>query len=263
MSRLLDEIVANKRLEVAERKRHVTEEALSARLAQEESLNGYPFLSAIQSPGLKLILEIKPASPSAGVLAEEFNLDERLDAYGPYASALSVLTDAKYFKGSLALLEEISGKFPHPLLCKDFIIDPYQLLEARLAGASAVLLIVKILDDATLRELHAQCLALGMTPVVEIQNETELERSFVLNPQVLLINNRNLENFSIEFETTEHLAPKVPKDITLISASGIERSEDIERLKPFANVFLIGSSLMKLQAGEAVETLKTWRSIVV
>jgi indole-3-glycerol phosphate synthase len=131
-----------------------------------------------------------------------------------------------------------------PTLCKDFVIDPYQCFEARLAGAQAVLLIVKILDDPLLDELYKIIVALGMTAVVEVQSENELSRALALQPQVILINNRNLETFAIDFQTTKTLAPKISKEVITISASGISHARDIEELLPYCSNFLIGSSLM-------------------
>lgn len=197
------------------------------------------------TPAVKLITEIKPASPTAGVLKADFELAPILEVYNTYASAISVLTDEKFFNGSLALLSQVVAQSPHPVLCKDFILDPYQVYEARCAGADAVLLIVKILEKKQLAHLHALIEDLGMTPVVEIQNEAELELALTVHPKVLLINNRDLSTFEISLETTQRLAPKIPKDIVVISASGIQTRHDIDTLLPVASCFLIGSALMQ------------------
>lgn len=244
MPSVLDNIVAHKQQEIGLRKaqRPITELLSVTDKAErrfEKALQ--PTLNA----QTKLILEIKPASPSAGVLAESFELEPILASYNQYASAISVLTDRKFFQGSLELLSEVAQHSPHPVLCKDFVLDPYQVYEARLAGAEAVLLIAKILSDESLQTLHDTVCELGMTPVVEIQNEGELERALALHPSVILINNRNLETFDIHLETTLRLAPQIPDGILRVSASGIECRADIDGLMPVCSTFLIGSILMR------------------
>jgi indole-3-glycerol phosphate synthase / phosphoribosylanthranilate isomerase len=202
-------------------------------------------LRTATSQDIRLILEIKPMSPSGGILAPELNLDKVLENYNRFGSAISVLTDEKYFGGSFDLLKEVARRSTHPILCKDFVIDPYQVFQARLAGAHAVLLIVKILDDRELSYLHGQVELLGMTAVVEVQNEEELERAMRINPSVILINNRDLESYTINFDTTKRLVPRMSKSSVCISASGIHARKDIEELLPYTSCFLIGSALMQ------------------
>lgn len=248
---ILPEIVANTRNEVNQRQ---TTHPLESWISQVEPLTGFPFEAALHTDKpIHLITEIKPSSPSAGVLQEKPDFNGILEAYNQYASAISVLTDSKYFGGSLERLTEVATQSPHPVLCKDFILDPYQVYEARRAKAAAVLLIVKILDDATLHTLHDLTRRLGMTPVVEIQNEAELRRALSIGATVLLINNRDLSSFEISLKTTQHLVQQLaalalPADQAplIISASGIETRADIDTLLPFARCFLIGSSLMRL-----------------
>ncbi len=281
MSGFLTEIVAHKMQEVSRSKAQLPLRKLEGTIAPGKRL----FKEAIAGNGVKLITEIKPASPSLGVLrADLLNLLDKssddgacntlsslgandaciefqtpenggidnaikdlLSVYNRYASAISVLTDRKYFSGSLALLSQVVALSPHPVLCKDFIIDPYQVFTARAAGAEAVLLIVKILEKDQLMQLHQLICQLGMTPVVEIHNKAELEQSVALKPEVLLINNRDLDTFIISLDTTREIAPCVPAGITTITASGITCREDLVRLLPFCNRFLIGSALMKSQ----------------
>lgn len=251
MPAILNEIVENKKHELDLRK----------------TSRGADFLHKLQTPAnnafaaafqdaskLQLICEYKPRSPSAGTLNGAPDLNLILTAYNKFASAISVLTDAKYFGGSLDLLTEISARSPLPTLCKDFIVDPFQCLEAREAGAQAVLLIVKILRDEDLISLHQKITDLGMTPVVEVQTEKELDRALKIAPQVILINNRNLETFEIDFDTTRKLAPKIPSNCVKISASGINERSDIEALLPYCTKFLIGSSLMS--AGNILSKLE-------
>lgn len=238
---VLAEIIAHKEEEIAERKQSTSIAELE-RAIEPGSGN---FLKSLTGNGLRLITEIKPSSPSAGVLKNAPDVKAILNAYNKYAAAISVLTDMHYFGGSLNLLADVVHYTRLPVLCKDFIIDVIQVYEARLKGAEAVLLIVKALDDDKLANLHSIILELGMTPVVEIQTENELKRALDITPEVVLINNRNLDNLEIDLATTEKLAPLVPDWIITVSASGIESRKDIDRLLPYCSRFLIGSILMK------------------
>ena len=240
MPATLADIVENKVLEVAGRKAACSEPLLESALPAGDG----SFLQALRGEGVNLICELKPKSPSAGVLKAQFDLPSLLQAYEAYAAGISVLTDEKYFGGSLELLAEVVKRSPLPALCKDFVIDPFQCLEARRAGAQAVLLIVKILTDDQLHSLYKIICRLGMTAVVEIQNEGECSRALAIEPQVILINNRNLETFKISLETTFDLAPKIPADIVKISASGYSDRSEIETIMPYCHNFLIGSALM-------------------
>jgi indole-3-glycerol phosphate synthase/phosphoribosylanthranilate isomerase len=244
----LDEIVENKKLEVAARKERQSTASLE-KLVQPANRR---FLSAVADKGrVNLIAELKPKSPSAGTLRQNISVDEIVDAYERHASAISILTDEKYFGGSLELLSRVCARSQCPILCKDFIIDPHQCFEARWHGAQAVLLIVKILERRALFRLHSIISDLGMVPVVEVQTEAELEAAMTTGANVILINNRDLTTFTLDLATTERLAPLVPPDKIRISASGIETRADIERLLSHCNTFLIGSSLMRADDIEA------------
>ncbi len=243
MPNLLNEIVSSKKLEVERRKAVLGLEELKQTIAPADGL----FLHALQKPGLKIIAELKPKSPSAGTLCTDFRVDEIVRVYNQYACAISVLTDEKFFGGGIELLAEVIQQSTLPVLCKDFIIDPYQCYLARSCGAQAVLLIVKILDQKELQQLYDQTSALGMTAVLEIQNEVELEQAMRLSPkpEVVLINNRNLEDFTISFDTTKALAPAIGDRAIVISASGLKSKTDVEELLPFCSTFLIGSTFMR------------------
>lgn len=193
---------------------------------------------------VNIIAELKPASPTGGQLAPASLAGDISRHYQREAAALSVLTDRHYFDGSYELLEQVAGTSELPVLCKDFVIDPYQILRARAAGAAAVLLVVRILSDSQLRSLSALVSEYGMTPVIEIQNEQDLLRAEKIAPNVILINNRDLETLAIDLGTTARLAPLVPAGTVVISASGIKSPADIGVLRPFASNFLIGSALM-------------------
>jgi indole-3-glycerol phosphate synthase len=155
------------------------------------------------------------------------------------------LTDEAYFGGSLALLAQVTQAVSTPVLRKDFILDPYQVAEARLAGADAVLLIVKSLSDSQLKELTAAVRHWGMTPLIEIQDAPELERALAMDPSILLINNRDLQTLQMDMTTTSRLGPLIPPGVIRLSASGVESRADIDRLKPYCDGFLIGSLLMR------------------
>lgn len=256
---VLDAIVAHKWKEVAQRKQQyplmdwvasVNRAPVPACLEQAIQTH-HQSKAGTERPAC--ILEIKPASPSAGILQAQMDLPPLLDLYQRYGMAISVLTDAKYFGGSLALLQQVSERVAVPTLCKDFIVDAYQVYEARKAGAQAVLLIVKALEDATLQALFQLIVSLGMTPLIEVQDALEVERALRVQPSILLINNRNLQTLELDLSTTERLAPLIPKGILKISASGIQSKADLVRLMPCCDGFLIGSTLMKQPHSAALE----------
>lgn len=240
----LDEIVENKRAEVAARKQELRVDSLK-QSAQRANGGFFRSIADLNRGGVHIIAELKPKSPSAGVLNSEFVLGDVVSAYDEFASAISVLTDQKYFGGSLDLLKEVSANTRRPTLCKDFIIDPFQCYEARCYGAQAILLIVKILKQSELQQLQTVAHDLGMSAVVEVQDERELEIALSINPRIILINNRNLSTFEIDLATTEKLAPLIPNDVLIVGASGVESRDDVERLAPFCNALLIGSSIMR------------------
>ena len=247
MKDVLEEILAHKRTEIATLDPH------ALRRAAEQSPKPRDFLSAIVRRGpfhLKLIAELKRASPSKGMLAPHIDLFEAANIYAENgASAISVLTDEKYFLGKLQTLYDL--RFAHrstlPLLRKDFMIAEPQLYEARANGSDAVLLIAAALpDDSQFSGLHALALELGLTPLVEVHNEAEVDRALRLHEVRLIgINNRDLATFKVSLTTTELLRPVIPADITVVSESGIFSQEDVVRLAN-ANVdaVLVGEALI-------------------
>jgi indole-3-glycerol phosphate synthase len=241
MRATLAEIVSHKKTEIAKSKELAAIEGKNEQVCTADGR----FKGALAGEAVNLICEIKPKSPSAGVLKEGLQVDTLVKSFSKYASAISVLTDERFFGGSFDLLHEVRKITQLPILCKDFILDPYQCLEARRAGADAVLLIAKILESNQLSRLYSQITDLGMVPVVEIQNEAELEKAKSVNAAVILINNRNLDDFAIDLTTTLRLAPKLPGGSVGISASGIESRSDIDSLLGVCCNFLIGTVLMK------------------
>lgn len=203
------------------------------------------FYDALQGTRTAFILECKKASPSKGLIREDFDPAAIAGVYRHYASAVSVLTDEKYFQGDFAFLPVVSAAITQPVLCKDFIIDPYQIYLARHYQADAILLMLSVLDDEQYRQLAAVAHSLKMGVLTEVSNEEELERAIALEAKVVGINNRDLRDMSIDLDRTRRLAPRLSHGVTVISESGINIYGDVRELSHFANGFLIGSALME------------------
>lgn len=243
MSNILETIVAQKRLEVA----NLKPGAFTPRADRRD------FLAALRSPragDVALIAEVKKASPSAGVIRADFDpvrIAKEYEAAG--ASCLSVLTDEKFFQGSLDYLRQIRAAVKLPLLRKDFIIDERQIAEAVEAGADAVLLIVAILSDAQLRHFQSLAAQSGLAALVEVHDEVELNRALAAGVTLIGVNNRNLKTFTVDLATTERLAARLaasrPAPL-LVAESGIHTRADVERLqRGGARAILVGESLMR------------------
>lgn len=202
------------------------------------------FYHALQGARIVFILECKKASPSKGLIREDFDPATIAGIYKHYASAVSVLTDEKYFQGSFDFLPIVSAAITQPVLCKDFMIDPYQVYLARFYQADAILLMLSVLNDDQYRQLAAVAHSLNMGVLTEVISDEELERATALGAKVIGINNRDLRDLSIDLDRTRRLAPKVAHGITVISESGINRYSQVRDLSHFANGFLIGSALM-------------------
>jgi indole-3-glycerol phosphate synthase len=251
---ILDTIVAQKRIEVAALpdRRIAAGDLRDAVLERNEQRD---FLAALRSPrsgDVALIAEVKKASPSKGVICENFDpvrIAREYEAAG--ASCLSVLTDEKFFQGSLDYLRQIREAVKVPLLRKDFIIDERQILEAIEWGADAILLIVAILDDQQLRDYQALASAAGLTALVEVHDEAELDRALAANAQLIGVNNRDLKSFKVDLATTERLAQKLwaspgGREKLLVAESGIFTRADVDRLKACrSGAILVGESLMR------------------
>ena len=254
MATVLDTIVDQKRHEVARLPADpVTVETLRAALARRTDRRD--FLAALQKPrrgNVALIAEVKKASPSAGVIRPDFDpvrIAREYEAAG--ASCLSVLTDEKFFQGSLAFLRDIRAAVRLPLLRKDFIIDERQIREAVEWGADAILLIVAILDDARLRHFHELATGAGLAALVEVHDEAELDRALAIGARLIGVNNRNLKTFTVDLATTERLAARLQahpsgRDTLLVAESGIHTRANVERLRACgARAILVGESLMR------------------
>ncbi len=242
---ILDLIMRHKRSEVARRRR---ERPLA--LVREEAERSPPprdLAAALRRPGVSLIAEVKRASPSKGAISPHLDAAALAQAYERGgAAAISVLTDERFFAGSLADLQAVRGQVGVPVLRKDFVLDPYQVYEARAAGADAVLLIVAALDDRKLHELYCLTCALGMSALVEVHDEGELGRALALRPRIVGINNRDLHSFTVNLEMTIRLRPLIPDGILVVSESGISTPTEVARLAS-ADVdgMLVGESLVR------------------
>ena len=254
---ILDEIVISKRAEIAAAQRRVPLEKLEAQLAAAPPVRD--FRAALLPPGpIRLIAEIKKASPSAQLIRDDFDpatIAMTYQAHG--ATCLSVLTDTPYFQGHLTHLTRVRQSATIPLLRKDFLIDKYQIVEARSAGADAVLLIAEILDDALISRLLQLARQLGMAALVEFHDAANLSRVLGLGADLVGINNRDLRHFSTDIEHTLRLRDRIPSEVVLVSESGIRTRHDVERLQAAGiSAILVGESLMRApDIGVAVRQL--------
>lgn len=207
----------------------------------------FRFEKALTKPGLSFICECKKASPSKGLIAADFpylQIAKEYEAAG--ADAISVLTEPKWFLGSDRYLKEIASAVSTPCLRKDFTVDDYMIYEAKLLGASAVLLLCAILDDAQLREYLALCDGLGLSALVEAHDEAEVDRALNAGVRILGVNNRDLKNFTVDTENSRRLRARIPEDVLFVSESGVRTAEDVARLAAIgADAVLIGETLMR------------------
>lgn len=202
------------------------------------------FYQALTQPNTVFILECKKASPSKGLIRADFDPATIAKIYQPYAAAISVLTDEKYFQGSFDYLRQVSQAVHQPVLCKDFIIDEYQIYLARFYQADAILLMLSVLDDEQYRALSAVAHQLNMGVLTEVSTEEERQRAINLNAKVIGINNRDLRDLSIDLARTQQLSQGLPQDAIVISESGIHTHQQVQELSQYANGFLVGSALM-------------------
>lgn len=244
---ILDEIVAWKRLEVEQCKRAKSPARVQAEAARLPAPRD--FAAALRAPGVSLIAEIKRASPSKGAIRPDLDPVVLARCYAENgAAAISVLTDGKYFGGSLDDLRAVRQAVDLPVLRKEFVVDPYQVYEARAAGADALLLIAAVLDDDELAQLGALALELAMSALVEVHNEVELARALRIDPRIVGINNRDLKTFAVDLENTARLRPLIPVDVVLVAESGIRTRADVDRLGRIGvNAMLVGEALVRAE----------------
>lgn len=253
--KMLDEIMAYHREQLPKIKRAVPLEDVRAFAGMAPP--PLDFVAALSRPGVSLIAECKKASPSRGLLVRDYNPGQLAQTYvRAGASAVSVLTDARHFQGTLDDLREVKEALqtmkgpgigqPAPVLRKDFIFDPYQLYEARAAGADAVLLIARVLGRNDLRSLLELVHELGMEALVEVHSADELEMVLPLEPRVIGVNNRNLQTFEVDFENTARLRQQIPETVVTVAESGIKGPEDVRRMAEIGvDAMLVGESLVR------------------
>jgi len=245
---ILDRIVAHKRKELVHRKEAVPFFVLKEQVHRTQTTRR--FQQAISgSSEIALIAEVKKASPSAGLIRKDFAPADIATIYeASGAAAVSVVTEAAFFGGSLASLKQVKEAIRIPVLCKDFVIDPYQIYEARVSGADAVLLIAAILVDNELKGFLALCRELGLAALVEVHTEAERDRAIEAGARIIGINNRDLKTFSVDLSATERLSAAIPEGILCVSESGIETADDIRRLREVGvDAVLVGTALMKAE----------------
>jgi indole-3-glycerol phosphate synthase len=259
---ILQKIVLSKRQEIEATRAQTPLRELRAALADAPPPRDFYHALAVK-PGqterpIRLIAEVKKASPSAGVIREDFDpalIGQIYQEHG--AACLSVLTDRPYFQGRLEYLRAAREKVTIPVLRKDFILDTYQLLESRVAGADAILLIAECLEDDALRRLHQESLELGMTPLVELYEYENLGRVLAAGATVVGVNNRNLHTFEVDLNHSLRLRRELPENAVFVSESGIRTRQDVERLEAAGvDAMLVGESLMRqADIGQAVDRL--------
>ncbi|MBK5142439.1 bifunctional indole-3-glycerol-phosphate synthase TrpC/phosphoribosylanthranilate isomerase TrpF [Budviciaceae bacterium BWR-B9] len=237
---VLTRIVRDKQVWVAERRQKQPLESFRHKVIPSER----NFYQALTSDNSVFILECKKASPSKGVIRQNFDPRAIAESYRNFASVISVLTDEKYFQGNFDYLTLVSNQVHQPVLCKDFIIDEYQIYLARFYHADAVLLMLSVLDDEQYIALSAVAHSLNMGVLTEASNESELQRAIALQARVVGINNRDLRDLSIDLNRTRTMAPQLPESTIVISESGIHNYQQVRELSQYADGFLIGSALM-------------------
>lgn len=256
---ILDEIVADKKKRLQIAKAEVSEGAMKelAAYCERESIS---FYDAMRKPGLSIIGEFKKASPSHGTMKNHLDLPERIRQYNQSVDAISCLTEEDHFFGSVDYFKQIRQMSSLPMIRKDFIIDPYQIFEAKVIGADCILLIAAILSDRELSLFYELAYALGMDVLVEVHNEEEMMRAVGLDARIIGVNNRNLKDFTIDLTTTERLSEMVPEETLLISESGILTEEDIRFLKKGRlDGVLVGTVFM--ETPEPFRLAEKWKSI--
>lgn len=241
---MLSTLIAQKKEEVAQRKKVVTMTYLQERIAQQKP--AFDLALALKGDHIRLIAEVKQASPSRGVLSPHFNPVKLARAYAEGgAAAISVLTEANCFMGSIEHLAAIKEVVRLPLLRKDFIFDPYQIYESRAYGADALLLIAAILSQEQLKELVSLSHSLGLKCLVEVHNEGEVERAVLGRAEIIGINNRDLDTLTVNINITRHLRPLIPKEKIVVSESGIKSGKDVQKLRKWGvDAMLVGEALV-------------------
>ena len=244
---MLDEIVEKTKLRIDEEKKIKSLDDLKAEVLSKEIEMDFPFKKALSAPDISIIAEVKRASPSKGLIAEDFDYVKIAKEYEEAgASAISVLTEPYFFLGSDDYLSDIAQNVSIPILRKDFVIDEYMIWQAKALGASAILLIVSILDTVQLKKYLDLAHDLGLSAIVETHDTSEISTAMIVGAEIVGVNNRNLNDFTVDIENSINLRRCVSGDVVFISESGIKTKEDVTRLKENnVDAVLIGETLMK------------------
>lgn len=244
---ILETIAETTKKRVAEEKESCSLEEMKMQALAMNPDTGFPFEKALKKPGMSFICEVKKASPSKGIIAEEFPYLEIAKEYEKAgAAAISCLTEPEYFKGDKKYLKEIAQNVTIPVLRKDFTIDPYMIYEAKVLGASAVLLICALLPEETLKEYLTIAHSLGLSALVEAHDAEEVALALRSGARIIGVNNRNLKDFTVDIHNSERLRERVPEEIIFVSESGIKTPDDVARLyRNKTDAVLIGETLMR------------------
>lgn len=244
---ILDQLADYARYRVTEAEKKVPETEMRAQAESMDSHTGFPFEKALAAPGISFITEVKKASPSKGLIAPDFPYTQIAEDYQKAgASAVSCLTEPKWFLGSDQYLKEISAHVTIPVLRKDFTVSPYMIWQAKILGASAVLLICAILDEKELREYREIAESLGLSALVEAHDEQEVNMALRSGAHIIGVNNRNLKDFTVDIRNSKRLRRLVPEDILFVSESGIRTADDVAALwRNGTDAVLIGETLMR------------------
>jgi len=258
---ILDNIVEDKKKRLKEHKEKVSENAMKqAALSLDRTCMN--FYDALAKPGLSIIGEFKKASPSMGVIDSKLDLTQRIDQYNASVDAISCLTEEDHFHGGVEYFKQIRKITSLPMIRKDFIIEEYQIYEAKVIGADAILLIAAILTDEEMRRFYDLAYSLGMDVLLEVHDMEEMERALKLDAKIIGVNNRNLKSFVIDLKTTEYLSKKIPDNKIFVSESGVTKNSDIEFLKQCnIDALLIGRAFMESKEPEVLA--KQWKTIFI
>lgn len=256
---ILDEIVEAKKKRLVEHKAKTSEDRMKE-LALSSTRRSISFYDALAKQGLSIIGEFKKASPSLGTIKSKIELTDRIEQYNASVDAISVLTEEDYFNGGVEYLKQVREISNLPIIRKDFIIEAYQVYEAKVIGADCILLIAAILDDAAFKRLYDLAYSLGLDVLCEVHDEEEMQRMIDLDVKIIGINNRNLKTFEIELETTRKLAGMVPEGKVLVSESGVTEDCHIELLKQSnVDALLIGRAFMESENPR--ELASHWKNV--
>lgn len=256
---ILDDIVADKKVRLAEHKARISETEMKRNAAAYKK-EEHSFYEALKKPGISIIGEFKKASPSLGNIPQKMDLMERITEYNASVDAISCLTEENHFHGNVEYLKQIRAKSNLPILRKDFMIDEYQFYEAKVIGADAILLIAAILDDAEMKGFYELARSLGLDALVEVHDEEEMERALRLDARIIGVNNRNLKDFTISLDNTKRLRNMVGEDKVFVAESGIITDEDVLVLKKQdVDAFLIGRAFM--EADNPKELARHWKEL--